>query len=230
MTTNGNPPHHEPFVFYTERRLVALTGLRACTLGGLLELLHTVPGSSIFYHTHHMYLAHHFETPQFTNDFALWVSEALQDEQLSEKLAAIDLLSFTSIRALREAIIAEVEARIMRGGNGTRPCPPDDDFHFCRSKSFVMTTGLVAHDPEEFVDVLAHVTNVSLFFHFFEARLRLDRTTNDFSQWLSGRGEHKLAKEIDGLDPYSTTLDEFRDRLIRVCRKHLERREHARSH
>ena len=48
----------EGFVFQTERRLVALTGLRASNLDGLLQGLKQVPGSSIFYHTHHMYLSH----------------------------------------------------------------------------------------------------------------------------------------------------------------------------
>lgn len=99
----------QPFVFCTERRLVALTGLRTTNLPELLELLREVPGSAIFYHTHHMYLSHHFERTHFTNDFALWVGEALQEDALSEKLAAIDLLSFTSIRSIRDAITAIIE-------------------------------------------------------------------------------------------------------------------------
>jgi len=81
--------HDGPFAFCTERRLVALTALTAANLDQLLRNLHDVPGSSIFYHTHHMYLAHHFETPVFSNDFALWAAEALQEEALGEKLAAI---------------------------------------------------------------------------------------------------------------------------------------------
>jgi hypothetical protein len=206
--------HNEPFVFYTERRLVALTGLRAGNLTQLLKILHDVPGSSIFYHTHHMYLSHHFETPAFTNDFALWVSEALQDDSLGEKLAAIDLLSYTSIRHLREAIIGAIERHAVSDARLTRECPPGDEFHFCRSKSFIMPTGLIAHDPKEFFHVMPEVTNVSLFFHFFEARLRLGRPTNDFSQWLTGRGEYVLARSIDNLDPYITTLDEFKKRII----------------
>jgi hypothetical protein len=210
--------HTEPFVFYTERRLVALTGLRASSLGQLLEHLRDVPGSSIFYHTHHMYLAHHFETPLFSNDFALWVSDALQEEALGEKLAAIDLLSFTSIRELREAIMATIERHIGEDGRRLRECPPGDEFHFCRSQSFVMPTGLMARDPREFFSVLPQVSNLSLFFHFFEARLRLGRPTNDFSQWLAWRGEVSLAKTIDALDPYSMTLDEFRERIIALGR------------
>jgi hypothetical protein len=212
----------EPFVFCTERRLVVLTGARATNLETLLDHLRAVPGSSIFYHTHHMYLAHHFETPLFSNDFSLWVSEALQEEELGEKLSAIDLLSFTSIRELREAIIARIEEHIGRYGRRLRECPEGDELHFCRSKSFIMPTGLVAHSPEEFFELLPAVSTVSVFFHFFEARLRLGRPTNDFSQWLSGCGEEELAGSIDALDPYVTTLDKFKERIIALgkARKH----------
>jgi len=211
--------HTEPFNFYTERRLVALTGLKATNLEQLLHMLREVPGSSIFYHTHHTYLSHHFETPMFTNDFAMWVSEALQEERLGEKLAAIDLLAFISIRQLREAIVSTIEADLEGHPRPTRECPPGDEFHFCRSKSFIMPTGLAATDPPEFFAVLPRVTNVSLFFHFFEARLRLERPTNDFSQWLAWRGENQLAAAIDKLDPYTITLDELRDRIVDLGRK-----------
>jgi len=211
--------HAEPFVFYTELRLVALTGLRASNLAELLNHLGEVPGSSIFYHTHHMYLAHHFETPSFSNDFALWVSEALQEEALGERLAAIDLLSFTSIRQLREAVIATIERHIKADGPRLRQCPPGDEFHFCRSKSFLLSTSLIARDPEEFFKVLPLVSKASVFFHFFGARLRLGRPGNDFSQWLRARGRQGLASAIEALDPYSMTLDEFKERVIALGNK-----------
>jgi hypothetical protein len=211
--------HQEPFVFYTERRLVALTGLRASNLAQLLELLKQVPGAVIFYHTHHMYLAHHFETPVFSNDFALWTGGALQEEALGEKLAAIDLLCYTTVRQLREAIIAAIEERLRDNARGLRDCPPGDEFHFCRAKSFVMPTGLVANTPAEFFEILPRVSNESIFFHFFEARLRLRRVTNDFSHWLFWRGEEQRARAIDALDPYRSTLDEFKRRIAEVGRE-----------
>jgi hypothetical protein len=215
-----------PFVFYTERRLVVLTGLRARNLMELLSHLREVPGSSIFYHTHHLYLSHHFEKPSFNNDFALWVSEALQEELLAEKLAAIDLLSFTTIRALRNAIIGKIESYLDSNGHRSRECPPGDEFHFCRSKSFMMPTGIVAEDPVDFFTKLPHVTNVSLFFHFFESRLRLERPTNDFSNWLAGHGAHELAQAIDKLDPYSVTLDELLDQIIDLGREYSNHHGH----
>ncbi len=198
--------------------MVTLTGLRARNLEELLTHLKEVPGSSIFYHTHHVYLSHHFETPVFSNDFSLWAAEALQEGAIGEKLGAIDLLSFTSIRGLREAIVSTIETELAEDGRRLRECPPNDEFYFCKSKSFIMRTGLVANDPKQFFDLLPEVSNVSLFFHVFEARLRLSGPTNDFSQWLYWRGEEGLARGIDALDPYSTTLDEFKRRIIALGR------------
>ena len=88
-----------------------------------------------------------------------------------------------------------------------RECPPGDDSHFCEAKSFIMATGLVARTVPEFFAMLEQVTNACLHFHFFEARLRLQKPTDDFSKWLAGLGETRLAKRIDNLNPYTMTLD-----------------------
>lgn len=202
------------FHFRTEHRLVRLTGLRATTLDGLVAHLRAVSGSSVFYHTHHQYLARHFVKPVFYNDFAAWAMEALQEPELAEKLAAIDLLAFTAIRPLRNAIVETIERHLAASGAPMRECPSGDEFHFCESQSFIVPTGLVARDVGEFFAVLPRVTNVSLFFHFFEARLRLEQPTNDFSAWLAARGAQDLAYAIDRLDPYVVTLDEFKAQIM----------------
>jgi hypothetical protein len=204
------------FNFYTERRLVLLTGRRAGTLAELLGHLREVSGSSVFYHTHQHYLTHHYERPLFYNDFALWILHALQERALAEQLAAIDLLTFTTVRALREAMVAVIDARMEEADYLERPCPPGDEFHFCESQSFVMPTGIVASDARDFFRKLPRVSNVSLFFHFFEARLRLGHPTNDFSLWLADCGEQKLAEAIDALDPYLVTLHELKQQIIRL--------------
>jgi hypothetical protein len=206
--------NHEPFVFQTENRLVTLTGRKARNLNELLDHIIRVPGSSIFYHTHHQYLSHHFEKPVFHNDFAAWSSTALLEERLSEKLVAIDLLAFGSIRQLREAIIEIIEKYITEIGGRVRDCLPGYEFHFCESKSFIMPSGVVAEDIPDFFAKLPKVTNASLYFHFFEARLRLEKPTNDFSTWLSYRGAPRLAEAIDGLNPYRMTLEELREAII----------------
>jgi hypothetical protein len=204
----------EPFVFQTERRLVMLTGRSARNLKEMLEHIREVSGSSIFYHTHHQYLSHHFEKPVFHNDFANWVYTSLLEEALSEKLVAIDLLAFSSIRQLREAIVKTFETYLAEINWRIRDCLPGDEFHFCESKSFIMPSGVVAYDIPDFFAKLPRVTNASLYFHFFESRLRLEQPTNDFSAWLSYRGAGELAEAIDRLNPYLVTMEELREEII----------------
>jgi hypothetical protein len=206
----------EPFTFYTERRLVLLTGRKARNLEQLLEHLRSVSGSSIFYHTHHQFLSQHFEKPVFHSEFAIWAARDLLEDTLAEKLTAVDLLAATSIRQVREAIIQRVEEHVSAPGAILRECRPGNEFHFCESQSFLMPTGMVARDAREFFECVAKASNVSLFFHFFEARLRLERVTNDFSQWLRYLGEEQVAEKIDKLDPYAMTLDELREEIVRL--------------
>jgi hypothetical protein len=207
------------FVFHTERRLVLLTGVRATNLDQLVEGLGAVPGSSIYFHTHQQYLSQHFEKPVFHNDFALWVSRALLEERLAERLAAVDILRFTSVRELREGILQTIRQHLAETGGRVREAPPGDAFQFCRSKSFVMPTGLVAPDVPAFFRLLPDVTRISLHFHFITARLRLERPTNDFSRWLADRGRRDLAAALERLDPYAITLEELRDEIRRIGRE-----------
>jgi Family of unknown function (DUF5752) len=203
-----------PFVFQTERRLVLLTGRKATNLPELLSHLRQVSGSSIFYHTHHQYLSHHFEKPLFHSDFADWISHALLQEALAEKLAAIDLLAFTSIRQLRNVIITTIKSYMAQNDIRRRKCVPGDEFHFCESMSFIMPTGIIATDVSDFFVKLGNISNISLYFHFFEARLRLERPTNDFSTWMNLQGEERLARAIDSFNPYMMTLDELKHQIL----------------
>lgn len=204
-----------PFTFYTERRLVRLTSRKARTLDELASHLRDVSGASVFYHTHHQFLSHHFEKPVYHNEFANWVGDALQYRRLSEELTAVDLLACTTVRQIREELLACIENFTRANPGENRSCRPGEEFHFCESQSFVMPTGLEAADAREFFSTLPRVTNVSVFFHFFQARLRIGRPSNDFSEWLRYRGKDALAFAIDRLDPYGMTLDELRDEMIK---------------
>ncbi len=212
------------FQFYTGRRLVELCGLKAQTLPELLEHLKVVSGSSIFYHTHERYLTHHFRKTHFYNDFAEWTSRALQEQAIAEKLAAIDMLSFTSLKDMQQALVDAIEQYMADNGGRVRECPPGDEFHFCKVKSFIMPTGIVAENLAEFAEKLRHITNSSTFFHFFEARLRQERQTNDFSIWLTDLGERRLADDIDRIDPYATTLEGLKQQIYVLCRRRLSER------
>jgi len=88
--------------------------------------------------------------------------------------------------------------------------------------SFILPTEHVANDLREFADILKKITIDSIYYHVFEARLRLERATNDFSLWIeSSLGEQALAREITRLDPYTRTLDNLRMTLIHIVERRI---------
>src|SRR5262245_8984645 len=211
----------QPFEFYTQQQLILLTGRRARNLLELVEHVRSVPGASIFYHTHYLYLTQHFVKPKFYNEFAGWVSQALQERRLGERLGAIDVLSMSSLRELRERIAHEIERYLEETPGILRDCPPGDEFHFCEAKSFVFHTGLVAHDVSEFFSLIQSISEACLHYHVFEARLRLEKPTNDFTIWLNDIGEARLARSIDRLNPYAVSLDELKSQIYKIGRRYI---------
>lgn len=77
----------------------------------------------------------------------------------------------------------------------------------------------MAHAVQEFFEVLPRVTLVSLYYHFFEARLRLERPTNDFSMWLAAKGATDLAEAVERVDPYAASLDELKGDIVSIGRQ-----------
>jgi hypothetical protein len=212
-----------PFRFMTSLDLTLLTGRRARDLAELLEHLREVPGSVIYYHTHHFLVQHQYLSPEPPNDFAYWVTNVLQEDRLGEQLAALDLIQFSTIRALRDRLIALIEADLETRAQ-LRTAPDGEEFHFREAVSFVLPTPHVAHDLGSFIACMEQVGFGTLAYHFFDARLRSERAANDFSDWLAAAlGEHTLAAEVARLDPYTYTLDGLRAEVVRLARRRLDR-------
>lgn len=211
----------EPFTFYTRLTLSELTGLRALNLKQLLEIIAQVPDSCIYHHTHRFLQQHQHLSPEPPNDFAYWVSGALAEKELGEQLASIDTVQFCTISELRNAFIATIKKYLDKKPDaGLRFTNPEEAFYFIKSISFVIPTQYVAHDLPGFIESLKNVAIDSLYFHIFEARLRLGKETNDFSNWLrNSLGEARMAEEIERLDPYTYTLEELRAKVIKIALK-----------
>jgi hypothetical protein len=206
------------FRFYSRLDLAELTGVKASTVEELLEHLRSVGGACIYHHTHHFLQRHHYLSPEPTNDFAFWVSEMLGDKKLGEELASVDIMSYDSIRALRTAII-EVLEEALRSRPRIRQlaAPEGQEFSFLKSMSFVFPTDFQVSTLKEFVDALRLVSLNSIYYHMFDARLRLERATNDFSNWLANAlGKTQLALRIARLDPYTLTGEGLRAKLVRL--------------
>jgi len=210
-----------PFYFYTSSSLVELTGERANTLEELLSLLKRVSGSAIFYHVFQSYRERHFAVERYHSDFAQWISNSLDEEALAEKLEALDVRDFASIRELREAILQIVESHL-------RQHPPCKDrrgktpFFFCQSVSIIMPTKYIARDLRDFCQILGSIGIRSIHYHLVEARLRLGVDTNDFSHWIrTSLNKERLARRVEEIDIYLHTLEEIRRAILQYIQEEL---------
>lgn len=212
-----------PFQFYTRLHLSELTGLKASTLPQLLELIKTVPGSCIYHHTHRFLQQHQYLSPEPPNDFAYWVSEILNEKKLGEQLASIDIVQYPSIRELRNKIIEVIEKYLEKNPSAKmRFAQEGEEFYFMKSMSFVLSTPYVAHNLKEFVEILRKITIDSIYYHIFEARLRIEKKTNDYSFWFENAiGDKVLAEKISTLDPYTYTLEDLRKMIIKIVEKRI---------
>lgn len=209
-----------PFHFHSRLILLELTGRRARNLKELLEGIREVPGSVIYHNTHHFLQQHLYLSPEPPNDFSYWVSEALHEDVLAERLSSIDTCEFNDIELLREAIVTAIDQHLKNGGE-PRQSHPGEEFNFVKAVIFILPTRYRAITLEEFADAIQKVTMNSVYFHIFEARLRLGRKENDFSLWLEDSlGEVDLARKIARLDPYTHTLEGLRQKI----RNYLEDR------
>ncbi len=216
------------FIFMTSVQSIQLTGRRAASLAELHAGISEVDGSSIYHHTHRFYRSHSFlgETP--LSDFAFWVGGALQEAAVAEQIAAMDLRDFTSLRALRNALLAALEPLREQPERWNRRAPPGLLFHFCRSVSLILPTGWSARNLEAFIGALENIDTGSLYYHLLEAPLRLESDNtdrNDFSSWLEHSLDRKdLADSIRALNPYRGDLETIRKDILEILRPGTVRR------
>jgi hypothetical protein len=203
-----------PFEFRTRLTVTKLTRRTATTVADLLTHLRQVPSSVVFHHTHHYLVQHQELSPEPPNDFAHWVTNTLQLDELGERLASVDTIRFASLNALQARIIEILEGH-GAGADGNRSAPEGEEFHFKDAVSVILPTGYVARDVSEFRDALMRVSTASIAYHLFESRLRVGAEDNDFSNWLEREVDlPAVARAIRALDPYTYTLEGLRQVLL----------------
>jgi hypothetical protein len=219
-----------PFLFVTRINLIELTGLKARTLPELVAVLKTAPSGIVYQHTHHFLKQHQFLSPEPPNDFSYWVTSALNDDALGEQLASIDTVQFGSLRQLRDRLVQVIEKYLAKGKPITM-ASEDEAFHFMKSVSFILPTPHKAWNLTEFADAIQKISVHSLYHHIFEARLRLEKATNDFSSWLEKElGEKELGRAIARMDPYTQPMESLRGQILRLLKKRISTIEQGAVH
>src|SRR5207247_9884787 len=161
----------EPFHFWTRLTLTKLTGRRAVDLAELVEHLRAVPLSVVFHHTHHFLVQHQYLSPEPPNDFAFWVTNVLQEEELGERLAAIDTVRFDHLRELRDRILPVIEG-YLEPRQALRTAPAREESHSMDAVSFVLPTRHRTAHQAAFAETLTMVGGTSIAYHLFESQMR----------------------------------------------------------
>jgi len=180
------------------------------------ELMHRiaeVPPDSIFFHTFGYFLRHRTFTTAYGNDFARWAALEIGDHALSERLAVVDPFAFSTVEELREHLVTILQDHL-RGREAERRMEFDRGFHFQRSHVVEIPLGLAAETLVEFRAGLATVDESAIYLHTVETRAR-ERRSEAFSEWLHDSLElPALAERFERIDPYLTTLERVRGRLL----------------
>jgi Family of unknown function (DUF5752) len=219
MAGARNPPVRKPakpFYFNTSEHLLRIGSERAINLSELLQALQTCPEDSVFQHTFRTLQDHHFIRQGFSNDFAHWSLSACNEPALAEQLASVDVREFTAIEGLRRRMIEIIDEFLEdHPRSGTRPAY--EPFYFCAADLVVLPTPFAPDTLKGFLDGLNQVSVHSIHHHFIEARLRLHRMSNDFSNWLEQEvGLTEAADAIERIDIYTNTMEGVRLQIARI--------------
>jgi Family of unknown function (DUF5752) len=207
------------FQFYSEYNVPILLGRKAKNIGELLDGIRTVPGASIYYHTHRFLKQHHFLIPELPNDFAYWLRNVLNLRELGELTSSVNIVECENLEQLRSKFVAIFENFNHKEAYNIS-CAPGYEFQFMSCKTFSFQLPLKAKDLKEFKKIFEHVSIYTFYYHIFESRLRKGKPMNDIAEWFKNIGENELSEKVSNLDPYTMTLEELRKKILNLMKQY----------
>jgi hypothetical protein len=197
-------------------------GRKAINLRELLQAIREVEEPVLYYHLLQSRLIQSQPMVEYPNDFAIWAASALQDSRLAEKLSSFDPFEYEDLAQVRQAMVDIMEEYLWDLPN-VPWARPGMEFHFCEASTVVMRSEISAKNLEEFCQALQDVGLDSIYYHFFEARWRLEaQDTDDFSYWIGTNFDlPELVAAIRAIDVYFYTLPEIRSTLLNLIHQHM---------
>ncbi len=209
------------FEFRQYASVLKSTGRKATTLQELREIIAEVGDESIFHHMYQYFLKGH--VLQYTNDFAHWAGESLEERVLSEHLSNIDPYGFQKIGDLRAEVVRVID-EYLASFPSPREAMPGDEFFFNQTITLVFPVGMRVQNLAEFLLAIKYADAGSIYYHFYEARMRLGSGTDDFSAWIAGSLDNEdLARRINAIDPFMHTIEGIREHITEAVEQDLRR-------
>jgi hypothetical protein len=211
----------EPFEFRQCISVLKATGRKAINLRELRNSLSIISDECIFHHTYQYFLKGH--VLEYTNDFAHWAGESLEERALSEHLSNIDPYDYKNIKDLRNELLAVIDEYIGKFPE-PREAMPGDEFCFNETITLVFPAGIRAKNLAEFLTAIKYVDGGSIYYHFFEARIRLGGGIDDFSRWIEDvLGKKELVEKIRAIDPFMHNLEGIREYIVEVVEEEVRK-------
>lgn len=208
-----------PFQIKDCALILRMSGLRsAVNLRELRDRIEICPAGSIYHHFCQTQLRPTFDDPDYRNDFAVWALRGLNDRILAERLGILNPYEFESIEALRIAVLDILDLRLSELAH-VPWARRGEEFYFKQALTVVFDTGKTIERPEDLPEAISRMTTSSVYYHFLEARRRVEAGLDDFSAWLklwNSCGE-PLIKAFRGLDFYFLNLKELQAEIHKVA-------------
>jgi hypothetical protein len=202
----------EPFEFRQCLSILRSTGKKARNLQELKDVIAVISDECIFHHTYQYFIKGHIL--EYTNDFAQWAGESLEERALSESLSNLDPYNFTRITDLRNELMKVIDEYLALFPS-PREAMPGDEFYFNETVTLIFPAGLRARNLAEFMTAIKFIDSVSIYYHFYEARIRLGKGIDDFSRWIEDSlGKKELAGKIRSTDLFMHTIEEIREHIV----------------
>jgi hypothetical protein len=199
------------------------TGRKAINLAELRENLQAVGGDSIYHHFWGGLLAPRFDEREFHNDFAGWARHSLREPELAERLASVNPAEGQDMEGIRQEILDVVDDRLDES-EMSRWMPAARQFEFLRSQLVIFDTHRRMEKPADLAKQIPKMSTSSIFYHFIDARSRMQEPVDDFRFWLSGFGaEHDiLCAQLAAVDPFFSSLSQIRQELAELFITYFE--------
>lgn len=188
------------------------TGKKAKNLRELRDILSTSSDACIFHHTYQYFLKGHIL--EYTNDFAHWAGEGLEERALSEQLSNLDPYDFKEMSGVRNNLLKIID-HYLESFPEPREAIPGDEFYFNESIIVVFPVGVRVENLAQFLIAIKYVDPGCIYYHFYEARYRLGSGFDDFSLWIEQvLGKHELVEKLKAIDPFMHSIEGIREHIV----------------
>ncbi len=211
----------KPFEFRQCTSIVKSTGRKARNLKELRNIISVISDESMFHHSYQYFLKGHIQ--EYTNDFAHWAGEGIEERALSEQLSSIDTYAFCAIKDVRDELVRVIDDYLEKFPT-PREAMPGDEFYFNETITLIYPAGVRVRNLAEFLMAIKYVDTSSIYYHFYEARTRLCGESDDFSAWFDeSLGKTELAEKIRTIDPFMHNMEGIRVHLTEFLEEEVRK-------